>query len=107
MRRINQLIEVHQKREQVFSSNQLFQDKMKNFFDKRTKVQDFQVGDMVLTWNSQFDDKGKHGKFDHLWIGPYRIAAFRGKNAYILETSDGNLTVGGPVNGRFLKPYFQ
>ena len=35
------------------------------------------------------------------------IAAFRGKNAYILETSDGDLTVGGPVNGRFLKPYFQ
>ena len=40
---------------------------MKNIFDKKVKDDDFQVGDWVLKWNARFEDKCKHGKFDHLW----------------------------------------
>ena len=48
----------------------------------------------------------KHRKFDHLWKGPYKIVAFRGKNSYILEEMEGGLVLGPPVNGRLLKHYF-
>ena len=79
---------------------------MKDIFNKRTKTQDFQLGDVVLQWDAPHEEKGKHGKFDHLWKGPYKIAAFRGKNAYILEEREGGLVSGAPVNGRLLKHYF-
>ena len=51
-------------------------------------------------------DKGKHGKFDFLWKGPYIIYAFKGKNAYFLKELDGTEAKEGPVNGRMLKHYF-
>ena len=42
-------------------------------FDKREKVNNFQVGDWVLKWDTIRKDKGKHGKFDSLSIGPFVI----------------------------------
>ena len=44
---------------------------MKINFDTRTKPNDFQQGDWVLRWDDRYEDKGKHGKLDHLWKGPY------------------------------------
>ena len=79
---------------------------MKDIFDKRTKLEYFQMGDVVLQWHAPHEEKGKHGKFDHLWKEPYKTAAFRGKNAYILEAMEGGLVSGAPVNGRLLKHYF-
>jgi hypothetical protein len=92
-------------REDVYNNTQLFQEKMKKVFDKRTKVVDFQINDLVLKWDARNEEKGKHGKFDYLWKGPYKIVAYHGNNAYILEELDGELLTGGPVNGRFLKHY--
>ena len=43
-------------------------------FDKKEKVDNFQVGDWVLKWDTIRKDKEKHGKFDSLWIGPFVIA---------------------------------
>jgi hypothetical protein len=65
-RRINQLIHVHQLREEVYKNTKVHQDKMKKVFDKQTKVDDFKVDDLVLKWDARNEDKGKHGKFDHL-----------------------------------------
>ena len=65
----------------------------------------FKLGDIVLKWDARCEDKGKHGKFDELWKGPYSISAFMGRNAFFLEDSEGNRVGVGPVNGRFLKYY--
>lgn len=43
------------------------------------------MGDVVLRWDAQNEEKGKHGKFQNLWKGPYRISMFRGNNSYLLE----------------------
>ena len=91
---------------EIFDITQKFQDKMKDIFDKRTKLEDFQLGDVVLQWDAPHEEKGKHGKFDHLWKASYKIAAFRGKNSYILEEMEGGLVSGAPENGRLLKNYF-
>ena len=50
------------------------QKKIKIIFDKREKMDNFQVGYWVLKWDTDRKDKGKHGKFDSLWIGPFLIA---------------------------------
>ena len=55
---------------------------MKNTFDRKVKKEKFQINDLVLKWDSPRKDK--HGKFYHMWVGPYIIAAYRGNNAFIL-----------------------
>jgi hypothetical protein len=60
-------------REKVYNQSQLHQDRMKKIFDKHSKQEDFQVDDLVLKWDARNEDKGKHGKFDHLWMRPFRI----------------------------------
>jgi len=43
----------------------------------------------VLRWDVKREDKGKHGKFDQLWFGPFKIVEERGNNNYMLENLDG------------------
>jgi hypothetical protein len=81
------------------------QERIKKIFDKRTKEDDFELGDLVLRWDPQNEDKGKHGKFNSLWRRPYTIHAFRGNNDFLLNNSYGTNLPGGPVNGRMLKHY--
>ena len=54
------MIEVHQIREKVYDRSQLMQRRMKNIFDRKVKIDDFQLGDSVLKWDARNEDKGKH-----------------------------------------------
>ena len=78
---------------------------MKKVFDRKVKSDDFQLGDSVLKWEARIEEKGKHGKFDHIWQCPYRIYALSGKNTYFLSDLYGNQVGSVPINGRFLKHY--
>jgi len=49
---------------------------MNKVFDKHTKVDYFKVDDLVLKWDARNEHKGKHGKFDYLWLGPFKIIAY-------------------------------
>ena len=51
------------------------------------------------------EEKGKYGKFENLWKGPYIISAFRGKNDFLLEEMNGEDYSGGAINGRLLEHY--
>jgi hypothetical protein len=90
-------------RERVFNNSQLHQYKMKRAFDTHTKEDDFKVDDLVLKWDARNEYEGKHGNFDHHWMGPFRIVAYHGNNAYLLQELNGDLIGGGPLNDRFLK----
>ena len=79
---------------------------MKEIFDRRTKPDDFHIGDVLFQWDAPHEEKRKHGKFDHLWKGPYKFASFRGNKAYVLEEMEGGFVSGVLVNGRLLKHYF-
>jgi hypothetical protein len=104
-RRKDELINAQQTRENAFNNAQLHQDKIKKSFDRNIKEDNFKVGDLVLRWDAINEDKGKHAKFDHLWLGPFKIMAYHGNNAYLIQESNGDIVEGGPVNGRFLKHY--
>ena len=60
----------------------------------------------MLRWDAVREEKGKHGKFDHLWKGPYKVVAFAGNNAYMLEEVEDGRVLGASINGRLLKHYF-
>lgn len=102
-RRINQLIEVQE--DKVDEKAQEVHNQIKKVFDKKTKEDDLKCLDLVLKWDAHIEDKGKHEKFDNIWKVPYKIAAFRGKNSFILEDLEWVLLPGGPINGSFLKHY--
>ena len=104
-RRINQTIHLQQTREEVYHRTQVLQEKLKKVFDKRTKAKDFFIGDKVLKWDSRREDKGKHGKFDFLWKGPFIIQIVQGNNTFFLKSLDKSNIDEGPVNGRMLKHY--
>jgi hypothetical protein len=38
----------------------------------------------VLKWDAPKQDKGKHGKFEALWIGPFNISEVFQNNTYKL-----------------------
>eukprot|EP00253_Pinus_taeda_P015232 PITA_15232 len=105
-RRINQIVCLQQTREEVYNRVQILQEKLKKAFDRRTKAEDFNIGDKVLKWDSRRESKGKHGKFDSLWRGPFLIQAVQGNNTYFLENMNNIDLDEGPVNGRMLKHYF-
>jgi hypothetical protein len=105
-RRINQIIEVQQNRREVDDKLQKYQDNMKSIFDKKAKDKEFLPGDLVLKWEARKEDAGKHGKFDHLWFGPFKIVAAEGRNSFSLENLNGEI-LEAPINGRFLKHFMQ
>ena len=90
----------------MYNRTQIVQESIKRLFDKRTKENDFQVGNVVLKWDSRREEKGKHGKFENLWKGPYIIHSIRVHNELFLQKMNGEDLFGGPVNGRMLKHYF-
>jgi len=105
-RRINQMMHLQQTREEVFQNTFRLQEKIKKIYDRETKADKFQLEDVVLRWDARNEDKGKHGKFENLWKGPYKIVAYRGQNAFLLKEMDGQDCSRGLVNGRLLKHYF-
>ena len=96
-RRINQIIELEEQRNKAYDKVQTHQEKMKNTFNRRVKEEQFQIDDLVLKWDAPKEDK--HGKFDHMWVGPYVIARHIGKNAFLLEHPNGVSLDSNPVNG--------
>ena len=71
--RLNQMIHLQQTREDVLQHTFKLQERIKRIFDKKAKVDTFQLGDVVLKWDARNEEKGKHGKFENLWKGPFRI----------------------------------
>jgi hypothetical protein len=106
IRRIHQLVEVQQTREQVMDRVHDHQQKIKQAFDRKSSKDDFQLGDLVLKWDAPRQDKGKHGKFESLWIGPFKISETLSNNTYRLQNLEGDEVFSGPVNGHFLKKFF-
>jgi hypothetical protein len=55
---------------------------------------------------TQRKEKGKHGKFEALWISPFKISKVFSNNTYKLENLEDVEVFGGHVNGHFLKKHF-
>eukprot|EP00253_Pinus_taeda_P016277 PITA_16277 len=77
-RRINQMIHLQQTREEVFQNTCKLQERIKKIYDRKAKANIFQLDEVVLRWDARHEDKGKHGKFENLWKGPYKIATYHG-----------------------------
>jgi hypothetical protein len=106
VRRIHQMVEVQQIREQVMNRAYNHEHKIKQAFDRKSRKKEFEQGDLVLKWDAPMQDKGKHIKFDALWFGPFKILEAFSNNTYRLQDLEGKEVFNGPVNGHFLKICF-
>ena len=104
-KRITDLVEVHQIREQLVEKATTHQKKIKYAFDRKTTIGNFQVGDLVLKWDALKEKKGNHGKFYAFQTGPFIISHIQGNNTFILKIMGGEAVFEGSVNGIFLKIY--
>ena len=100
------MIHLQQTREEVFQNTFKLQERIKKIYDRKAKADKFQLDEVVLKWDARNEDKGKHGKFENMWKGPFKIAAYRGQNAFLLKEMNGDDCPGGPINGRLLKRYY-
>ena len=82
------------------------QEIVKIWFNKHKSGKgSFEIGYLVLKWDHPHEEKGKHTKYHHLWVGPFQIAENLGPSTYELQDLQGseeNL----PIDGMVLKPYF-
>jgi hypothetical protein len=82
------------------------QRRIKHTFDRKNSKEYFQLEELVLKWDTPKKDRGKHKKFEALWIGPFKISEIYPNNTYRLQNLEGDQVFGGPVNGHFLKKFF-
>jgi hypothetical protein len=61
------------------------QQTVKKYFNKSPKAIRFKVNEKVLLWDSPHGDRGRHSKFQKLWLGPFKITFVLGANYYILK----------------------
>ena len=100
-----EIVELQEEREALVEKTQSYKTKVKERFGKKVKKYSLLIGDMVLRWNARLDEKGKHGKFDNLWLGPFKITIFFGNNTFVLQNLEGE-EIAGPVNGGFMKHFY-
>jgi hypothetical protein len=78
---------------------------VKRWFDKhKSKEKNFEVGDLVLKWDKENEPKGKHSKFQILWLGPLQVAEKIEAGTYRLQNMRGEPDA-LPVNVQSLKQY--
>jgi hypothetical protein len=69
------------------------QQSVKKYFDKKAKTTTFAASQKVLLWDFSHVDKGKHSKFQKLWLGPYIVSFIIGNNSYFLKDEDGRFSL--------------
>eukprot|EP00253_Pinus_taeda_P026944 PITA_26944 len=72
-RRLNQMVHLQQTREEVFKNTSKLQEKIKKIYDRKAKVDKFQVDNVVLKWDARNEEKGKHRGSRHLFAAAKRV----------------------------------
>eukprot|EP00253_Pinus_taeda_P025118 PITA_25118 len=105
--RIKQLMRLEELRDKAINKFRNHQMIIKIWFDHHVVGdEDFQIGELVLKWDKLSEPKGKHMKFQHLWLGLFQAVEKIGQGTYRLKTLQGE-TEKLPVSGQHLKRYFE
>ena len=101
-----EIIKLEEQREQARKTHAHHQALVKSSFDLNIMTRkDFQMGDLVLKWDKAHEEKGKHTKFQKMWLGTFQIVQVIGPSTFVLQDLAGRRDH-FPVNGQTLKIYF-
>eukprot|EP00253_Pinus_taeda_P029811 PITA_29811 len=100
------IVKLEEQQEQAKKTHAHHQALTKSSFDSSIITRkNFQMGDLVLKWDKAHEEKGKHTKFQKMWLGPFQIIEFIGPSTFVLQDLAGRKD-SLPVNGQILKIYF-
>eukprot|EP00253_Pinus_taeda_P005008 PITA_05008 len=72
--RHDQIFKLEEEREKAKITHAKHHQIIKSSFDSTSSSsKQLQVGDLVLKWDKAHEDKGKHTKFQKMWLGPFQI----------------------------------
>eukprot|EP00253_Pinus_taeda_P036430 PITA_36430 len=104
--RHDQILKLEEEREKAKIIHAKHEQIIKSSFDSISfGSKQFQVGDLVLKWDKAHEDKGKHTKFQKMWLGPFQICEKIGHSTFMLQDLSG-LRDSLPINGLILKKFF-
>ena len=83
-----------------------YQQKMADYYNKRVKLRQLDIGDLVLRKVTPATRDHAQGKLGLTWKGPYRVVHYSRQGSYHLETLDGQ-KLPQPWNIEHLKKYHQ
>jgi hypothetical protein len=104
--RINALLVLEEQRLFSLENIKRRQQTVKKYFNKSAKVVRFKVNEKFLLWDSAHVDRGRHSKFQKLWLGPFKIAFVLGANSHLLKDLEERL-FSYSTNGCHLKHYVE
>eukprot|EP00253_Pinus_taeda_P025357 PITA_25357 len=80
-----EIIKLEEQREREKKTHAHHQALAKSSFDSNMMTRkDFQMGDLVLKWDKAHEEKGKHTKFQQMWLGPFQIIEVIGPSTFML-----------------------
>eukprot|EP00253_Pinus_taeda_P024466 PITA_24466 len=80
-----EIIKLEEKREQTKKTHARHQALIKSSFNSSIMTRkNFQMGDLVLKWDKAHEEKGKHTKFQKMWLGPFQIVQVIGPSTFVL-----------------------
>ena len=66
-----------------------YQQKMTEYYNKRVKLRQLDIGDLVLRKVTLATKNTTQGKLGPTWEGPYRVIHYSRRGSYHLESIDG------------------
>ena len=93
-------------RDKTSSRMEKYQQKMAEYYNKRVKLRQLDIGDLVLCKVTMARKDPTQGKLGPTWEGPYRVVHYSRRGSYHLETLDGQRLL-NPWNIEHLKKYHQ
>ena len=80
------ILKLEEQREQAKITHAHHQQLVKTSFDSNSVSRKyFQLGDLVLKWDKAHEEKGKHTKFQRMWLGPFQIVELICPSTFILQ----------------------
>ena len=99
-KRLLQMNELEELRNEAYDNARIYKDNTKKWHDQKIMRKEFNVGELVLLYNSRL--KFFIGKLKSRWSGPYIVVAVTPFGAVTLKTNSGDEF---KVNGQKLKHY--
>ncbi|XP_073039031.1 uncharacterized protein [Primulina eburnea] len=93
---------VEEKRDRSFIRMEAYRSRVMKSYNKKVRIRDFQVGDLVM---KKFNPAGDVGKLEARWEGPYKITRRVSSGSFYLEDAHGHY-LKRPWNVFNLKKYY-
>ncbi|XP_075507597.1 uncharacterized protein LOC142544433 [Primulina tabacum] len=93
---------VEEKRDRAFIRMEAYRSRVMKSYNKKVRIRDFQVGDLVM---KKVNPAGDVGKLEARWEGPYKITRKISSGSFSLENAQGH-PLKRPWNVFNLKKYY-